>query len=261
MLEMVLRGDIPRPKNFLVLNSNPGMEDPRTLEFVARSRERCAEAGIDFITAKGPNLVKDIFTLKKKWWLNRIDNPPYWTKDPDTGKSGRLLQGCTEHYKIDPMRRALRSHLKILTGSASTKDGMVDMWIGFAADEWHRCSDSDRKYVKFRYPLIELKMDRAMVEGYYLKNNIPKPPRSVCTACFSNGVDYYKEMAANRPKQFELACKIDDAVRDWTQIGVRQEVYVSKTLIPLRKLKEMNFGAGDDSIPEEMHCNSGVCFL
>lgn len=260
LLEMVLRGDIQRPEPFLVLNSDPGMEDPRTYDFVSRSKQRCEEAGIHFITVPGRNLKEEILALKNTK-ATRFDNPPYWTKDPDTGKEGALKQGCTQVYKIAPMRRALRRFIKEHYPKRSLRAGAVVSWIGFAADEWHRCSDSDVKYIRLRYPLIEMKMDRLMVEGYYLKHGIAKPPRSVCTACFSNGVDYYKEMAENRPEQFELACQIDDSVRDWTQIGVRQEVYVSKTLIPLRKLREMNFGADDGSIPEEMHCNSGVCFL
>lgn len=260
LLEMVLRGDVPKPKNFLVLNSDPGMEDPRTYDFVQRSRQRCGEAGIDFITADGPNLLNDILELKSSGRA-RLDNPPYWTKDPKTGKEGKLMQGCTIVYKIQPMRRALRRFLKERFPKSALRPGLVETWIGFASDEWHRCSDSDVKYVTLRYPLIELKMDRAMVEGYYIKHNIPKPPRSVCTACFSNGLGHYKEMAENRPDQFELACKVDDSVRDWTQIGVRQEVFVSKTLRPLRELKAINFGVDDDSIPEEAHCNSGVCFL
>lgn len=253
---MVLRGDIEKPSNFTVVCADPGMEDPSTVRLVKQSMERCKAAGITFLKAEGPNLYEDLI-FHKVFSYDRIDNPPYWTKDKE-GKRGRLLQKCTHHYKIAPMRRAIRAEMKRL--KIPVTPGAVESWIGFALDEWHRCSDSDVAYTTMRFPLIELKLDRMKVEGYYLKNGIPKPRRSVCAACFSNGLSYYKELSEREPEHFSKAIEIDEVMRDLSCYGVRDTVFVSPTLLPLRDIAAKNFLMEDEDMTEH-HCNSGVCFL
>lgn len=260
LLEVRLRGDVPIEPNFIVLNADPGMENVESYIFVEKTRKRCAERGIPFITAPGPNLFKDGTENRPRRW----DNPPFWTKNRKTGKIGKLKQCCTIHYKIRPMRRALRCYLfdKFGFGLKTSKLPPVNALIGFAADEHGRVkprNKKDPKYVTLRYPLIEAGIDRPKVDGYYLKNGIPKPPRSVCNACFANGLAYYRDMADNRPDDFEAACKFDEMNRDMTRYGVEDECFVSSTCIPLRTLEEMDFDIGEKTA--EHRCNSGVCFL
>jgi hypothetical protein len=261
LLEMVLRGDIEKPTRFVVIGADPGMEDSRSYWNARKYRQRCEAAGIDILTAPGPNLYRDIINLPSSG-RRRIDNPPYWTRNAD-GSKGKLKQGCTEHYKIDPMRRELRRYMEVKHGVSAgcLRPGMVESWIGFAADEWHRCSESDVQYIRFRYPLIEMGMDRAKVVGYFLKNSLPVPPRSVCLACFSNGLKHYQEMYMDRPDDWERAVEVDNAVEKWKALGItKEEVFVSSTLMRLRDLPAINFGAESEDMTEH-HCNSGVCFL
>lgn len=42
---------------------------------------------------------------------------------------------------------------------------------------------------------------------------------------------------------------------------IEEEVFVSRTLVPLTKLAEMDFNLGDDFLQEKHSCNSGVCFV
>ncbi len=64
------------------------------------------------------------------------------------------------------------------------------------------------------------------------------------------------------PDDWQKAVEVDNAVEQWKKLGItEQEVFVSRSLIRLRDLPAMNFGDGKDDIPEEMHCNSGVCFV
>ncbi len=186
---MLTRGLIERPKNLVVINSDPGMEDERTYAYVAKTAARCAEAGIDFIRADGPNLYEDILALKKSG-KTRFDTPPFWTKNRETGKRGALLQNCTTHYKIAPMRRALRKWLHEKHGiNRGTKHlPTIEQWIGFSADEADRVKESDVKYIQLRFPLIEQGMTKARIEGWFLQNGVPRPPRSVCAGCFANGL-------------------------------------------------------------------------
>jgi len=51
---------------------------------------------------------------------------------------------------------------------------------------------------------------------------------------------------------------VDKAVRDWRQIGVHDEVFVSKSLLPLEALADRNFEADDGEHDE--WCQTGYCF-
>jgi len=260
LLWMVLLGKLPKPDNLLVLNADPGMENSQTYEYVEMMFEKCKEHDIDARTADGPNLYKDLVELKDTD-KTRFDNPPYWVKKKDGGL-GRITQRCTKFYKIAPMDRAIRQVLEEKCGiSRKAKNigkDIVEKWIGFAADEYLRIKEAKQKYVYFRYPLIELKMTNEDVVKFYQDNNLPIPPRSVCNACFANTAKFFKEMYEERPEDWKQAVEVDNAVRDLTQIGLKHEIYVSKTLVPLEELPQKNFEANSDE--DDDSCHSGYCF-
>jgi hypothetical protein len=263
LLWMILRGNLPKPKNFVVLNADPGMENSETYKYVEMMFDECKKHGIYAATVDGPNLYEDLVNLsntKKR----RIDNPPYWTLD-ERNKVGRLRQKCTQVYKIAPMDRAIRAILAARFGismkSKNIGHGIVEKWIGFSYSECHRIKPSKQKYVRFEYPLIDLKMKNEDVIRYFIDNDLPLPPRSVCNACFANGLDTFRDMAANRPDDYEQACKVDDAIRDLTQINVKDKCFVSRTMKPLRELKKdllSNDEHGD--LDDKWSCDSGYCF-
>lgn len=237
------------------------MERSCSYKTVREYRQRCHEAGIDFITAPGPNLYHDTLNFESNG-STRMDNPPFWTKD-ENGKRGKLIQGCTGYYKIAPMRRALAQYLKRKhgVGPGSYRDGFVESWIGFTKDEWHRCSESDVAYIRLRFPLIEAGVTKEGVISGFLKLGKTPPQRSVCVGCFANGLQFFKDMYENSPDDWEKAVEVDDAVAKWKERGItKNEVFVSSSLIRLRDFPAMNFGQQDEDMSEH-HCNSGVCFL
>lgn len=278
LLWMVLRGEIKIDKErFIVLNANPGMENALTYKYVDAMRKMCELHDIYFETVKGPNLYNDITALRSTD-ATRMDNPPFWTKGKG-GKKGRLVQKCTQAYKIVPMDRRIRAILEERYGvsrrSTRMPEGLVEKWIGFSFSEVQRIKPSKQKYVKFRYPLIEKKLNNDDVLEYFAKNDLPLPPRSVCNACFANGLVYFYEMYHDRKEDWGQAVAVDEAARDWTQIGVNDEVYVSQALVPLRSLESIfdksdgtpgslnaliqsDLGVEDD---EDMSCDSGYCFV
>lgn len=289
LVELVLRGEIEKPDHLVVINADPGMEDSRTYQFIRETRRRCLDAGIDYITASGPDLYRDIINTVANG-ATRIDNPPFWcfkSQGPYTSLEamyqeisflraslpatqfnrlrGRLNQGCTRHYKIAPMRKALRGYIEkkfgIKEGQLAGRPGLVETWIGFAHDEWHRCSESDVAYITLRYPLIEKLMSKKDCVGYFLGNHIPMPPRSVCNACFANGLDHYRDMYLDRPDDWSQAVEVDNSIEHWHERGITQyPVFVSGSLMRLRDMPEIDFGAQAEDLSEH-HCNSGVCFL
>lgn len=262
LLEMVLRGKIEKPLRFVVINSDPGMEQSHTLWNLSNARNRCWNSGIDIITSQGPSLYNDLVSLPSTG-SRRMDNPPFWTKNAD-GTRGRLRQKCTDFYKIAPMDRAVRKYLQNkygIRGGKALRPGLVEKWIGFASDEWHRCSESDVSYVTFRFPLIEAGLSKEFIAGAYEGIGHPSVKRSVCSACPWNGLDFFREMYHERPENWRQAVDVDNSLESWTKIGItEQECFVSSSLVRLRDLPAMNFGLDDPDMSEH-HCNSGVCFL
>lgn len=261
LLWMVIRGEIPRPKNLIVLNADPGMENSETYRHVAMMMAECQRAGVEARTVSGPNLYQDILAVASGS-KTRLDNPSFFTRAA-SGKKGRLRRCCTAYYKIAPMdrevRRVLQRRFGISARSRTLPQGIVEKWIGFSFEEQLRMRSPQQRYVRFRFPLIELQMSRRCVSEYFSERELPLPPRSICNACFAQRVDDYQEMHLNRPADWKQAVEVDRAVRDWTAIGVRDPVFVSDALVPLEELPDRGFPAVAESVGET--CESGYCFL
>jgi len=265
LAEMVLRGDLDRPKNLIVIRADPGMENRETNDYCAKTAARFKAAGIPYIEAKR-NLLRELIDLKKSG-KTRFDLPPFWTRNRDTGKKGRLMQGCTQAYKIAPMDRALRvwmhENLGISRHSRNIGTDSVCKWIGFSQDEWMRIKEAKQKYVYFEYPLVDRRMTKADIAGYYLKHGLKLPPRSVCNACYANDLSHFRKMLAERPDEFwGEAVAVDEEIRDLRHVGVQDECFVSSTLIPLRTLAETGFMLPSNVAEEaDQKCHSGHCFV
>lgn len=265
LLWELLLGLQPIPENFVVLRADPGMENEQTYRYCNDMEVRCLRAGIEIHRVSGPSLYDDLVSLPTTR-PSRFDNPPYWTKNRKTGKRGMLKQKCTQVYKIAPMDRAIRRllHDKFGTSLVSRRigTGTVEKWIGFTADEQERVNKcvSKQKYVTFRFPLHERGLKKEDTAALYKKHNVPEPPRSVCNACFANGVQTFKEMHDNRPSDWAQAVAVDEAVRDLGFMGVKDEVFVSGTLLPLAELARRGFLLDDDG-DDDGSCDSGHCFL
>lgn len=261
LLEMLLTGEMEIPLRMVVVISDPGMEQTHSWWNICDYRKRCRDKGIDIIVAQGPSLFNDLVSMPSTG-SRRMDNPPFWTKNAD-GSRGRLRQKCTEFYKIAPMDRAVRQYLKNKHGIGAGKGlrpGLVEKWIGFASDEWHRCSESDVAYVRFRYPMIEAGISKSDVDAFFTAKG-HKISRSVCSACPWNGLAFFKDMYEKRPENWRQAVEVDDSLEAWPSIGIcDSKPFVSSSLVRLRDLPAMNFGVEDPDMSEH-HCNSGVCFL
>jgi hypothetical protein len=265
MLRMILRGDIVRPSvPFIVLNADPGMENSNSSSFVAAMKRDCEMAKIPFLQVKR-NLFKELLELKTSG-KKRFDTPPFWTKNRETGKIGRLMQSCTQAYKIVPMDQMMRKwmsqNLGIPVNRKRIGNNIVCKYIGFSFDESDRIKQQDRKYIYHEYPLVDAGMTGDDCTQYLQEAGLPVPPRSVCNACFANDFNYLKEMFLNRPNDWAQAILVDDAIRDLTCIGIRDECYVFSGCVSLRQLAEKQFNLDFNIVQEAaVRCHSGHCFV
>ncbi len=263
--EMLINGDLSCSTDLIVTTADPGMEDSRTYDYVAEMAERFASVGIHHEIVK-TNLFGEFLAAVERQ-DSRFDVPPFWTKNRQTGKRGRLKQCCTGAYKIAPMKRIVRKTLHKLHAISETNrrigEDVVRTWIGFSSDETSRIKEAKEQYIYFQYPLVALNMTKADVAAYYHRINRPLPPRSVCNGCFANDLNHFRDMHKNRPRDWEQAVAVDEAARDLSFMGVEDECFVSSTLIPLRKLAELNFQPQDKNLMlfDDVQCQSGFCFI
>lgn len=257
LLWMLIREEIERPANFAAISADPGMENSETYTYRNWMIPKAEKAGIKIVLADGPNLYEDLLSLPKTK-PSRIDNPSYFTKpEQEGGTEGKLRQKCTKHYKVDPIRRAIRKLLP-----RKVRRGMCESWIGFAFDEEARIKTPDVLWQYSRFPLHEMGLSKEDIATYYQERGIPEPPRSVCNGCYANGTDYFKDMYENRPCDWAQAVAVDEAIRDMSSCGVNSDVYVHRSCIPLKQLPACGFNVGKtEAERERFACTSGYCFL
>ena len=262
VLEMVLRRELVVPVPLIVTCADPGMEDPRTHNHTNAMEARCHRANIPFLRAKR-NLYQELLAAKRSG-ATRFDFPGFYTKDRVTGKRGKMLQKCTQAYKIAPMDRLARSWMDANMGiskrSKRIGERILCKWVGFSASEFMRVKNHPvPKYVYFDYPLINLGMNDLDILKYYADRSLRVPPRSVCAGCFANDAWYFEEMYNERPESWAQAVAVDEEIRDLSQFGVRDECFVYQGLLPLRELAAQGFPK--PAKKERTNCHTGHCFL
>lgn len=297
LLESLLRNEIERPENLLVVNADPGNEKASTYELIERYREKCAKADIDMRTADGPDLYKDLLDMQngKK---TRIDNPPLWTRKkcddinypephPTQGevfsialdaienpgkyqaskeqvrRAGALAQCCTGHYKVAPIRRCIRTKLAEITGGRRVRPGIVNTWIGFAAHEWSRAEKAkeDVKWQRLSFPMIEMDVTANRVLSDWKRWELPPPAISMCNICPFQGMKGLKKMHDEQSDDWMTAVFMDRRLRKFTNAGVNSQVFVSQSLVPLEVLPILDFKTGDEVVDADLQCDSGLCFM
>ena len=129
------------------------------------------------------------------------------------GKDGLMLRQCTYDYKIAPSLKKIKS---VSNPKPSTKNPAT-LWIGFSIDEVQRMSPPKVKYIRHRFPLIEMRWSRQTCIQYLEDNDYPIPCRSSCVGCPYHNDDELRQLnAAER-------ADIEDFERRVNVIGVKMK--------------------------------------
>jgi len=106
-----------------------------------------------------------------------------WIKTNMPGNINHHPPICTKKYKVEPIRRYLRS--------IGVKKAIK--YLGMTIDEKNRVNDNSIKWIKNEYPLIRMKMSRKDCQKYLLDNIGFVPLRSGCTICkYNKGIKFEK---------------------------------------------------------------------
>lgn len=164
---------------------------------------------------------------------NRMDaRPPFFTQG-----GGMLRRQCTQDFKVRPIQRKIRELAGIAAGSRGPTDITVDQWFGISFDEVGRMRDSQFRWLRHVYPLVNLRMTRSACLDWCERHGYPRPPKSACTFCPYHDDGLWRTMKRDDPDGFTDACAIDEAIRPGMPGPKRpdgEQWYVHTSRIPLR---------------------------
>ena len=110
-------------------------------------------------------------------------------------QSSKYHHWCSDKFKIQPIRKYLREKY----GKKETFE--MSIFIDFS--EFHRMRESDRKYIKNKYPLVEQKLNRDQLKEIIKSKGYLVPEKSGCYhCCFTTKAGWIK-LRNNEPELWE----------------------------------------------------------
>ena len=127
-----------------------------------------------------------------------IDIPAY-------GENALLKRQCTQNYKIEVIKRAIRSRF----GWPIT----LTQYLGISSDEAVRIKSAREAYITNSYPLAMSGWSRSDCAKYLADSHADIPVgRSACYFCPFHSPREWLEVADHAPELFEDACRMDEAL-------------------------------------------------
>lgn len=188
----------------------------------------------------------------------RFAGAPFYTESP--GGGGLLRRQCTKEFKIDPIIKKVRELAGLQPGQHGPRNSVVaEQWIGISLDEIQRMKEPKQKYLRHRWPLIELRMTRGHCLEWMAKHGYPQPPRSACTFCPYRSNHEWRLMRDSDEQAFNEAIEIDEMIRGGVR-GTTEKLYVHRSMEPLKDadLTDPHEGQATFSFMDE--CD-GMCGL
>lgn len=150
----------------------------------------------------------------------------------EEGKRGILWRKCTGDYKIEPIHKFYKNHLKIKRGE---KETIVLQMMGISTDEIQRMKPSKKQYIEHIFPLIDLGMSRRDCLDWMIKMGYPTPPRSACTFCPFHSDEEWLRLKKQQPIEFSKAVNFERKMHEafLQQTSLRNKPYLHKSCIPL----------------------------
>lgn len=212
---MILQGRLPKPDYALITDC--GWEKTSTWEYIHKTTiPRLAEAGIQL------NIVKTT-----DYGDNAILDPsghvrmPCFKRGPD-GQAIRFDTRCSGGWKTAVAKRWVRQQ----------GIGRAHNWIGISADESHRVRLSDRKWIEYRYPLVDLGVTRQDCLDMIGEAGWPRPPRTSCYFCPQQDDRSWQRTKRDYPEDWARAIEVEERIH-----AVEADVYLHHSLVPLQAVE------------------------
>jgi hypothetical protein len=167
----------------------------------------------------------------------------------DNGKPALGKRQCTKHWKIVPVHQKIRAVLGT-TGKTMDPESVV-LWQGISMDEISRMKPSRERFIKHRFPLIEMELSRAGCISWLQAKGYAIPPKSACVFC------PYKDRARWREDK-EIGAGEWDLIRKVDAILAPRGEFLTADL---KRIDEIDFSKpiqrSED--PNQMHLFNNEC--
>ena len=251
-------GELPRAD--VAIFADTGAEKTATSEYYDYLLNWQKENnGIPIYKATYKDLMKD---LKKQTNSsgNRFASIPAYSAN-----GGMLRRQCTSEYKIQQVDKKIK---EILGLDKHARFPKCEIWYGITLDEIRRVAVPVQKWKTNIYPLIgygtthdgksykvsDIVMRRGDLNKWYEDHNLPIPARSSCVFCPFQSDKNWLHLKRNYPNDFQDAIDVDRLIRDSSKRGIKEKIFVHKSMKPLSEVKF------DENQLEFDEC-SGECML
>lgn len=174
--------------------------------------------------------------------LVRLGYPtiPAYRKRED-GSIQKLHTHCSNGWKARVAERWLRSQ-----GVKA-----IEQWVGIAAEETRRIRESDKAWVRLRYPLVERGLSRADCLYLIGQAGWPMPERSSCYLCPHRSQGDWRRLAARNYEDFRRAVEAEKVIQK-----TNPDIYLHRSGLPLDVAVNGCMRAGEADAP--IGCEPGL---
>lgn len=161
-----------------------------------------------------------------------VDDETY-VKDLDVPDEGQIKRQCTSEYKLEPIRKWIKSNIFGLESSARwpVVPSVVQVF-GISFNERNRMKLPD-PWASFEYPLVDRRWHRDRVIQW-AEENYPghRFPRSACIGCPFHSNAEWRHIRETDPKGWAQAVALDQRIRNAG--GMRGDVFLHQDCVPLK---------------------------
>ncbi|MBD0688299.1 hypothetical protein [Streptomyces sp. CBMA123] len=206
MLLLSALGELP--KLDYAIFSDTGWEPSKVYLHLDEVERRIARpANIPILRVSSGNIREDALDP-----AHRFASMPLYILNQD-GSPGMTRRQCTGEYKIKPIKRQVRQILGYPHPARVPRGLYAEQWIGISTDEFHRAKDSDVKYTRHTFPLLDLGMSRDDCLKLLSEHGWGSTPKSSCLGCPFHGNAQWREIRDNSPEEWADVVEFDAAIR------------------------------------------------
>lgn len=158
------------------------------------------------------------------------------------GRKGKMTNFCSTEWKKRVLTRWLRAQGVL----------QCDCWMGISTDEIKRVRNSSALWFQYKYPLVDMALNRKQCVEIVAQMGWPKPPRSSCWMCPNMTNEEWRDMRDAYPTDFEAAVLLEAEVRQKDP-----HVFLHAARKPLGEVSAL-LTESPDELPG---CDSGFCFV
>lgn len=197
---LVIKGILPKPDYAAIADTSYEMSE--TWEYLeAYVQPALSKVGVKI------EIVPHTYSSYDLYQNDYLLLPTYTTIN---GHIGKKPTRCSGFWKMKAIRRWLR------------QQGVqqCDTWLGISTDEFQRMKQSDKKWNRNTYPLIDLRISRNDCYQIVSEFGWKKPPTSHCYMCPNQGLDGWRYLRKYYPGDFDKAVQLEHSFRlrspyDW----------------------------------------------